>query len=113
VGYVSEDCIVYFITDRKSRKAKNIFRNPAMASAVDENYKDVMAIQGIQMEGKSSLVTQEDEAVRLPALMTQKFSSIDKMESNPDLVIFKIEPTRGCFLDNIIAFGHRDMADFS
>ena len=113
VGYVSEDCIVYFVTDRKSRKAENIFRNPAVAYTVDENYEDVMEIQGVQMEGAASLITLETEAMRILGLMAQKFPGMEEMEPNPDLVIFRVEPTRGYFLDNTSAFGHRDMAEFS
>jgi nitroimidazol reductase NimA-like FMN-containing flavoprotein (pyridoxamine 5'-phosphate oxidase superfamily) len=112
VGYVSEGCTVYFVTDRKSRKAENIFLNPAVAYAVDENYEDVMTIQGVQMEGKASIITMETEAMRLLDLMAQKFPGLEKMPPNPDLVIFKIEPTKGCFLDNSISFGHRDMVEF-
>jgi len=113
VGYVSEGCTVYFVTDRKSRKAENIFRNSAVAYTVDENYDNIMGIQGVQMEGQASLVTMETEAMRLLELMAQKFADMEKMEPNPDLVIFKIEPTRGYFLDNTRAFGHRDMIEFS
>jgi hypothetical protein len=52
VGYVSEGCKVFFITDRKSCKAKNI-------------------------------------------------------SANLDLIIFKLEPAKGYFLDNTIALDHR------
>lgn len=112
VGYISEDAVVYFVTDRKSRKAVNIFKNPAVAFTVDENYEDVMAIQGIQMEGSASLVTIETEAVRLFGRMAQKFPGMENIPPNPDLAWFKIEPDRGFFLDNTINFGHRDMVDF-
>jgi nitroimidazol reductase NimA-like FMN-containing flavoprotein (pyridoxamine 5'-phosphate oxidase superfamily) len=112
VGYVSEDAIVYFVTDKKSRKAANIFKNPAVGYAVDENYKDMMAIQGVQMEGSASLVTMETEAIRLLGLMAQKFPGIENMAPNPDLVFFKIEPSIGFFLDNTVGFGHRDMVEF-
>ena len=112
VGYISEDAVVYFVTDRKSRKAANIFKNPAVAYAVDENYKDIMAIQGVQMEGNGSLVTMETEVIRLLGLMAQKFPGMENMPPNPDLVCFKIEPTRGFFLDNTVNFGHRDMVEF-
>jgi len=112
VGYVSEDAIVYFFTDRKSRKAVNIFKNHAVAYAVDENYEDVMAIQGVQMEGNGSLVTMETEVIRILGLMAQKFPGIENMPPNPDLVCFKIEPIRGFFLDNTVDFGHRDMVEF-
>ena len=112
VGYVSEGSTVYFVTDRKSRKAENIFKNPAVAYAVDENYEDVMVIKGVQMEGEASLIALETEAMRLLDLMSQKFPGLEKMPPNPDLVIFKVEPTRGYFLDNTVAFGHRDMVEF-
>ena len=112
VGYVSENAIVYFVTDRKSRKAANIFKNPAVAYAVDENYEDVMAIQGVQMEGKASLITMETEAIKLLDLMGQKFPELENIPPNPNLVFFKIEPFRGFFLDNTVDFGHRDMVKF-
>ena len=112
VGYVSEGAIVYFLTDRKSRKAANIFQNPAVAYTVDENYEDVMAIQGVQMEGKCSLVTMETEVIRILGLMAQKFPGLESMPPNPDLVCFKIEPGRGFFLDNTVEFGHRDMVKY-
>ena len=72
-----------------------------------------MVIQGVQVEGTASLVTLETEALRILGLMAQKFPGMEKMEPNPDLVIFRVEPTRGYFLDNTVAFGHRDMAEFS
>ena len=113
VGYVSEGCTVYFVTDRKSRKAENIFRNSAVADTVDENYENIMGIKGVQMEGHAFLVTMEKEAMKLLELMAQKYADMEKMDPYPDLVIVKIEPTRGYFLDNTRAFGHRDMVGFS
>ena len=112
VGYVSEDAVAYFVTDRKSRKALNILKNPVVAYAVDENYEDIMAIQGVQMEGNASLITMETEAIRLLGLMAQKFPAMEDMPPNPDIVWFKIEPGRGFFLDNTVEFGHLDMVEF-
>jgi len=112
VGYVSRDCIVFFATDQKSRKAGNISKNPAVAYAVDENYDDIMVIQGVQMEGRASLVTLETEAMKILDLMARKFPGLEKMPANPDLVIFMIEPVRGFFLDNTVAFGHRYSVEF-
>jgi nitroimidazol reductase NimA-like FMN-containing flavoprotein (pyridoxamine 5'-phosphate oxidase superfamily) len=109
VGYVSEGAVVYFVTDKKSRKAENIMKNPAVAYTVDENYEDVMVIQGIQMEGKASVISAAAEAERLFGLMARKFPGIEAMPPNPDMVFFKIEPTTGYFLDNTVSFGHRDI----
>lgn len=112
VGYVSEGCTAYFVTDRKSRKAENIQKNPAVSYSVDENYNDFMAIQGVQMEGRASLVTLETEAMKILDLMAQKFRDMENIPANPDLVIFSIKPSRGFFLDNTVSFGHRDMVEF-
>jgi nitroimidazol reductase NimA-like FMN-containing flavoprotein (pyridoxamine 5'-phosphate oxidase superfamily) len=113
LGYVSEGCTVYFVTDRKSRKALNIFNNPAVAYAVDENYENVMDIQGVQMEGRASLVALETDAIRLMGLMTLKFPGLENMPPNPDLAVFKIDPARGYFIDNTASFGHRELMVFS
>ena len=112
VGYVSEDCTVFFITDRKSRKAENISTNPAVAYTADENYDDIMLIQGIQMEGTASLVTLETEVLKIFDRMTQKFPGLEQMPPNPDLVIFKVKPDKAYFLDNNVAFGHRQCVEF-
>lgn len=112
VGFVSEECKVYFVTDSKSRKAVNIQKNPAVSYSVDENYDDFLAIQGVQMEGRASLVILETEALRILDLMAQKFPDMEKIPANPDLVIFKIAPSRAYFLDNTVSFGHRDMVEF-
>ncbi len=112
VGYVSEACVVYFATDRKSRKAENLLRNSAVAYAVDENYENIKTIQGVQVEGRASMVSKETEIVRILGLMAQKFPGLEDMQPNPDLVIFMVAPLRGYFLDNTFAFGHRSMAEF-
>jgi len=112
VGYVSEGCTAYFVTDGKSRKAENIQKNPAVSYSVDENYNDFMAIQGVQMEGRASLVTLETEAMKILDLMAQKFRDMENIPANPDLVIFRIKPSRAYFLDNTVSFGHRDMVEF-
>lgn len=112
VGYVSRGCTVFIATDRKSRKAENIAKIPTVAYAVDENYDDIMIIQGVQMEGRAFLVTLETEAMKILDLMARKFPGMEKMPANPDLVIFMIEPIRGFFLDNTVAFGHRYSVEF-
>lgn len=112
VGYVSEGATVFFVTDSKSRKAENIYRNPAVSYAVDENYEDVIKIQGVQMEGTASLITMETEGIRILDLMARKFPGIENIPPNPNLVCFKIEPAIGYFLDNTVNFGHRDRVEY-
>ena len=59
VGYASEGTTLYIMTDRPSRKAKNIMQNPHVAYAVDENYEEFLNIQGIQMEGKATVIEEK------------------------------------------------------
>lgn len=49
VAYVSEGSTVYYSTDKRTRKAQNILNEPRVSYAVDQDYEDWTAIQGIQM----------------------------------------------------------------
>jgi general stress protein 26 len=112
VGFVSEGATVWFITDKTSRKATNIMNNPAVAFTVDEDYRDIAVIQGVQMEGTASLVTEEADVQRVFGLIMSKFPQIRDLPENPNYVVFKIEPKAGYFLDNTVEFGHRDSATY-
>jgi general stress protein 26 len=108
VGFVSEGATVWFMTDRTSRKAVNMMSNPAVAYAVDEDHTKLGVIQGVQMEGTASLVTDEGEMQKVFELMGSKFPQIKDIPDSPNYVIFKVEPRIGYFLDNTVEFGHRD-----
>ncbi len=107
VAYVSDGAVVFFITDRESRKAQNILRHSAVAYSVDENYREIMDIQGVQMEGKATLLTEPDQIRMATRMMIEKFPVMKDLPRNPALVFFKIEPTVGYFIDCIVEFGHR------
>ncbi|UGV40375.1 pyridoxamine 5'-phosphate oxidase family protein [Methanococcoides orientis] len=52
--------VVYMGTDKDTRKYQNIEKNPSVAFTGD-GVNDVFNITGVQMEGKASFVTDEDE----------------------------------------------------
>jgi len=108
VGYAAEGTTVYFMTDKKSRKARNIGVNPAVAFTVDEDYTDLSKIQGVQMKGKAEPVTDKAVIDRIVEKMVAKFSQIAQMPKNPDYVFFRIVPEEAYFIDNSLGFGHRD-----
>lgn len=112
VAYASEGPTVYFITDAKSRKAKNMAANPSVAFVVDEDYSDLGEIRGVQILGRASVVKDKAQASRILALMAMKFPDFGKVPHNPSLVIFKVEPAEATFIDNTKGFGHRDTVKF-
>ena len=112
VGYASEGATLYIMTDRPSRKARNIMQNPNVAYAVDENYEDFSHIRGIQMEGKATVIQEKADIEKAMAMLKKKFKQYSDLPQNRDIVIIKLEPAAGYYLDNSVRFGHRDKVIF-
>ncbi len=107
VVYVSEGAAVYFGTYRETRKVQNILKNSAVAYTVDEDYADWNKIQGIQMTGRATILTDGAELGRIMKMYVEKFPAAADMPPDPDMVIIKIEPVSGYFLDYTRSFGYR------
>ncbi|MCK5511484.1 MAG: pyridoxamine 5'-phosphate oxidase family protein [Thermodesulfovibrionia bacterium] len=112
VGYVSEGATVYFITDKNTRKARNISSNPSVAYTVDEDYKELKSIQGIQMRGKAERVTDNALLKKVFGMMEKKYPYMNELPENPDYVLFRINPVEAHFIDNTVSFGHRDIVTY-
>jgi nitroimidazol reductase NimA-like FMN-containing flavoprotein (pyridoxamine 5'-phosphate oxidase superfamily) len=112
VGYASEGATVYFVTDRKSRKARNIASNPAVAFTVDEDYENLADIQGIQMKGMAEEVTDPAVMQRVMRMMNEKYPYMKDLPENPDYGFFVITPGEAIFIDNTQGFGHRETMSF-
>ena len=113
VAYASEGAAVYFITHKESRKAGNILNNPAVAYTVDQdNYENWTKIRGIQAMGTARLVEDRGEAEKASGLLIKKFPQMANLPPDPNMVIFKVEPTEIYYLDNTVSFGHRDQVEF-
>jgi len=107
MGYASAGPVVYMGTGKDTRKYQNIEKNPSVAFTVDEDSLDVFNITGVQMEGKASFVTDEDEIQTYFQLVMEKYPFAKDMPKNPDNRIIKIEPTKAFFLDYSVEFGFR------
>jgi general stress protein 26 len=112
VGFASEGATVYFVTDRNSRKAKNITHNPSVAYTIDEDCTDLAKIQGVQMKGSAEPVSDKEVVGKILEMMNKKYPYMADLPQNPDYVFFKIEPIEAQFIDNTIEFGHRDSLTF-
>lgn len=113
VEYVTNGEIIYFGTNKNTNKVQNIQQNPTVAYAVDEDYDDWHAIQGVQIMGTASVVTDEQEAQKIGAIFGQKFPQMSDIPVTEDSIFVKIEPKRGHFIDYSKGFAHRDTVDFA
>lgn len=112
VAYVSEGAVVYFVTDRRTRKYANITKEPRVAYTVDEDYEDWSKIQGIQMEGEASILEGPEQIGPVMAMFMKKFPKMASLPPGFEMGVVKIEPKQAYFLNNLVSFGHRDEISF-
>jgi nitroimidazol reductase NimA-like FMN-containing flavoprotein (pyridoxamine 5'-phosphate oxidase superfamily) len=113
LAYASEGATVYFMTHRESRKTKNMSNNPAVAYTVDQDdYENWTKIRGVQAMGKAKRVDEKEESERAMGMLKTKFPQMANLPPNPNMVVFKVEPTEIYYLDNSVSFGHRDQVKF-
>jgi uncharacterized protein YhbP (UPF0306 family) len=112
VEYVSDGSTLYIVTNKNTRKARNIMAKPDVAFTVDEDYLNWSKIQGVQMEARAAILTDKKEIDKASKLYVKKFPIVAGFPQNPDWVYVRIEPTTGFFLDYAKGFAHKDHLDF-
>lgn len=112
VFYVSEGFDLYFLSAAHTRHARNIAVEPRIAAAIQEDYADWAAIQGIQLAG---VVEQLSGPKRLKALALYqaKFTFLAQAASVVQAALekvnwYRLRPYQLYFVDNSRGFGHRD-----
>ena len=112
MAYVSEEAVVYLATNKNTRKVQNIMHNPRVAYTVDEDDPDWFDMQGLQVEGRASIITDETELREVGEIMVAKFPIAADMPPDPDTIMIKIEPEAVYYIDYSIEFGHREKVNF-
>ncbi len=107
MAYVSKNEIVYLATNGNTRKIQNIMQNSQVAFTVDEDEPDWFDMQALQVEGRASIVLDENELREVGEIMTAKFPITADMPPDPETVMIKIEPEVVYYLDYSIEFGYR------
>jgi general stress protein 26 len=111
MAYVSKDSVVFLATNKNTRKVQNITQNPNVAYTVDEDDPDWFDMQALQVEGKASIIIEEQELREIGEILAAKFPIVADMPTDPDVVMIKIEPEVIYYLDYNIEFGHREKVD--
>jgi uncharacterized protein YhbP (UPF0306 family) len=120
VFYVSEGFTLYWLSAPTSRHSFELARNPKVAATVQEDYSDWSKIKGVQMEGVAAEIS-GDEVKRVHALYGGKYPVVGHLSRAPASIVaalarvswYKLVPEHLWFIDNSVAFGHRDQLDLS
>ncbi|KKM15758.1 hypothetical protein LCGC14_1692780 [marine sediment metagenome] len=112
VGFVTDGDAVCFMTDKRTRKAQNIVGNKAVAFTSDKDEPEIPKIQGVQMTGRASKVTDAEVVQRVMGMIVGKYPIMAEMPPNENYVVFRVEFKEGIFIDNTKGFGHRDCVGY-
>jgi len=118
VFYAHRDWALYFLSAATSRHCRDIAHNPRVAATIQGDYAQWREIKGIQLEGSAARLSGAEEA-RARELYGEKFPLL-RGEAPPEIAAaiariswYRIAPERAWFIDNSVAFGHRDEIDLS
>jgi len=120
VFYANEGFTLYWLSAPASRHSLDLARSPRVAAAIQEDYADWPNIKGVQLEGAAGEIS-GDEEKRARLLYGEKYPVVGKLAQAPASIVaalakvrwYKIVPQRLCFVDNSVAFGHRDEIDLA
>jgi uncharacterized protein YhbP (UPF0306 family) len=113
VFYASDGFKLHFLSARSTRHARNIAANPHVAATIQEDYRDWLAIQGVQLEGECQQLDGESRSAAIeryiakfpiigPDAPPQIAQALDKV------AWYTLTPDRLFFIDNSVGLGHRD-----
>ena len=119
VFYVNEGFTLYFLSSPQTRHAQALAANPRVAITIHEDYADWRSIKGIQLDGAAVQVSAE-ECTRVRGLYGAKFPLIGEALKTKASIAkaltkiewYKVTAQSVYFVDNSVAFGHRDRIDF-
>jgi uncharacterized protein YhbP (UPF0306 family) len=118
VFYVNDGFTLYFLSAPQTRHAQELAVNPRVAVTVQEDYADWRSIKGIQLDGVAVRVPAEERA-RVIGLYGAKFPLIGDASKAPAAIAqalariewYQVTASSVYFVDNSVAFGHRDRID--
>jgi hypothetical protein len=115
VFYASDGFTLYWLSVPSSRHSVNLARSPYVAATIQENDSDWSQIKGVQLQGVACEIS-GDEENRARERYGEKFPIVGKLAQAPASIVaamakvrwYRLAPERLYFIDNSVAFGHRD-----
>jgi nitroimidazol reductase NimA-like FMN-containing flavoprotein (pyridoxamine 5'-phosphate oxidase superfamily) len=112
ITYACEGTVVYFLSERHTRKVRNILEHPRISYTVDENYEDLRAIEGVEIEGIAETITDPVEADRVLGLLHARFPELEGLSSRFEMIPLRITPVVGYYLKTLESFVDRQKVTF-
>jgi uncharacterized protein YhbP (UPF0306 family) len=118
VFYVHQGGALYFLSAPGSRHCRNIAQSPRVSATIQEDYADWREIKGVQLEGIAARLSGDEER-RARDLYAAKFPLLRNLAAAPPAIVkalakvgwYELAVERAYFIDNSVAFGHRDEID--
>jgi len=118
--YANDDFTLYFVSDPKTRHADHLKNNPRVAATIQDDQRDWRAIQGVQIEGRCSEITNPIESARALTVYAGKYPFIAGLLRAPKELgsamakarFHKITPTWIRLIDNTRGFGFKEEIHF-
>ena len=112
VFYVNDGFELIFLSAAHTRHGQNITAVPHVAATIQEDYRDWQEIQGIQLEGRVSLLTDVSRETSISRYL-QKYPFLANADEKMQAAIaqvnwYLLRPDRLYFIDNSLGLGHRD-----
>lgn len=115
VFYVHDDFRLLFLSSPTSRHAIDIAHDPRVAVTIQADHDRWNDIRGVQLEGRARELAGAD-AEHARSLYAAKFPLVSQFARAPVAIVralakirwYEVRPERLYFIDNLVAFGHRD-----
>jgi nitroimidazol reductase NimA-like FMN-containing flavoprotein (pyridoxamine 5'-phosphate oxidase superfamily) len=112
VDYVHENALVYFLTDKNTRKVQNILQNEHVFISVYEDHEEVADCRAVQINGTADVIAEPEEKQRVIKMLIAKIPTLAKLPPNPNSAVVRIKLGSGHLIDNTVHMGYRGIVDF-
>jgi nitroimidazol reductase NimA-like FMN-containing flavoprotein (pyridoxamine 5'-phosphate oxidase superfamily) len=111
-----EENILYFVTQKDSRKIGQLAVSSNIAFAIDHDcpaWEDLAKAKYIKGTGTATLVKDPVEIQTAFGLLMKKFPFLSKLPGDPsNFAVVKVELKKVLVSDNTISFGHTEEVNF-
>ncbi|MDY6863296.1 MAG: pyridoxamine 5'-phosphate oxidase family protein [Thermodesulfobacteriota bacterium] len=113
VTYASDDLTIYFATDAKSQKVKNLKNsNNKVSLTVDREYRDWNKIKGLSMAATAEVLTGPGDIQKAMGCLVEKFPPLKEMpEPEEPMAVVKLTPRIISVLNYEMGFGHNELIE--
>jgi nitroimidazol reductase NimA-like FMN-containing flavoprotein (pyridoxamine 5'-phosphate oxidase superfamily) len=113
VGYINDGLTLYFLCGKESQKSKNLARDNRVSLTIDRDTSDPLAIRGLSMAARATMVPDQSEIQQtMRVMLPKKYPEYGSMMGTVDLsavVVFKVTPEVISVLDYSKGFGHCEL----